>query len=203
MSGVTFVVDDQAMQAAFGRLADAVTDMRPVMDEIGMGLASRVRTTFEHEASPWGDKWPGLKATLRGRRMKGTGAQILRDTGRLANSISHTVTGNSVDVSTDVEYAAIHNFGGTIQRKGRAGSVRLRTTAGGHLMRQKGSPNLAVFAKRSHKRATERSYQGRDYAITIPARPFFPIRGGQVDLPQAWLDEGIGLITARLRKAVE
>ncbi len=204
MTGVTITVDDTAAQAALARLRDAAQNLRPALDAVGLSVVSRMRATFEQQADPWGKGWQGLKAsTLRKRRKKGAGAQILRDTGRLMNSISHTVGDNEVTIGTEVEYAAIHQFGGTIKRTLAAGKVRLRADAKGNLIRQKFHGNLAVFAKSKHKRVVERSHEGRDYVIAIAARPFAPIRGGRADLPAEWASEAIGLITRHLRKAVQ
>ncbi len=205
MTVVAVTVDDAAVQATLARLRDAAQNLRPALDAVGMSIASRMRATFEQQADPWGKSWQGLKAsTLRKRRKAGKGAQILRDTGRLMNSIAHTAGDSEVVIgSTNVEYAAIHQFGGAIQRKGRAGSVRLRTDARGNLIRQKGYGNLAVFAKQRHKRAVGRDYQGRDYVIPIVARSFAPLRGGRADLPADWAGEAVGLITKHLREAVQ
>ena len=199
MSGVQVTVDATQILAALARLQAAAHDLRPALDRLGVAFVSRIRGTFEQQADPYGRAWPGLKpSTLRRRRMKGAGAQILRDTNRLMNSITHVTGENEVTIgATDVEYAAIHQFGGTINRKGKSGSVRLRTTAAGQLTR--GSTGGAVFASRRHKRAIERSYEGRDYSISIPARPFFP----DGELPADWLAEGVGIVLTPLREAVE
>lgn len=200
MSGITITVDAGAALDALARLRARGEDLRPVLDQIGQGVAARIRQTFVQQADPYGHKWLGLKrSTLRKRRKAGKGAQILRDTGRLMNSITHQVADNAVTISTDVEYAAIQQAGGTIHRAARAGRVRLRATASGQLLRQKGHANLAVFAKASHKRAVERSFAGRDYTITLPARPFFPDHG----LPDAWMDEATAIVMASLREAVQ
>ena len=119
MTGVTITVDDTAAQAALARLRDAGQNLRPALDAIGLSIVSRMRATFESQADPWGKGWQGLKAsTLRKRRKKGAGAQILRDTGRLMNSISHAVGDNEVTIDTEVEYAAIHQFGGRMPPQG-------------------------------------------------------------------------------------
>jgi phage gpG-like protein len=83
--------------------------------------------------------------------------------------------GGSVEASigSNVEYAAIHEFGGVIKRTVKAGSVRLRTDRKGNLLRQK--DNLAIFAKtkgdKAHKQFREVSFAGGNtYEIRIPAR---------------------------------
>jgi phage gpG-like protein len=93
-------------------------------------------------------------------------------------------------IGSNVKYAGIHEFGGTIQRKERAGKVRLLLNKDGSLARQirgvtktktkKGKAknqyvywdNLAVFAKRKTKaeRVREVAFQGKAYSIKMPAR---------------------------------
>ncbi|WP_213308184.1 HK97 gp10 family phage protein [Paraburkholderia sacchari] len=115
-------------------------------------------------------------------------------TGRLQRSINQAVVtdGSTITgvVSTPVEYAAIHEYGGVINRMSKPGVVRLREDAQGRLMRQGKEgrlANLAVFAKGKHKRAREVSYApggyvtddfgnsigvGKAYTITMPERSF-------------------------------
>jgi phage gpG-like protein len=79
-------------------------------------------------------------------------------------------------IGSNVVYAAIHEFGGTIHRKAQAGKVRLRVTAQGSLIRQPGHPHLAMFARGTHKRAKEVAYQADAYDIAMPERS--PVRTG-------------------------
>ena len=103
--------------------------------------------------------------------------QVLRvRTNRLRSSIRTVqayISGNAVmsGIGTNVVYAGIHEFGGTIRRTTKPGAVRLRTDAGGQLLR--GTTGGAIFAKASHKRARSVSYSGgHDYTITMPERSY-------------------------------
>lgn len=78
---------------------------------VAVAMTTEVQLTFRKEQSPDGGKWAPLK---RGRKRKGKGKRdnkILRDTGRLANSITGVAAGNNVIVGTNVEYAAYHQEG--------------------------------------------------------------------------------------------
>ena len=96
--------------------------------------------------------------------------------GRLRQSVRTTpatIEGTQVTTAlgTNVVYAAIHEFGGTITRTTKPGKVRLRTDAGGNLLKR---GNLATFARASHKRAREVGYAGgKTLTITMPARAPF------------------------------
>lgn len=117
-----------------------------------------------------------LEAYVKGQKLSG---QVLHvRTGNLRNSVNSQFReegGQFVGtVGTAIAYAAIHEFGGTIQRHMQAGVARLRTNAKGELLRQGEGrlANLAVFAKASHKRVREVPYEARDYTIVMPMRSF-------------------------------
>jgi hypothetical protein len=87
-------------------------------------------------------------------------------------------------IGTNVRYAGIHEFGGTIKRVLLAGSVRLATDRQGNLLRQGKNGKLAVFARKSRKTATTVAYAGgKRFEIRVPARA--PFRTGIQDrLPE-------------------
>lgn len=80
-------------------------------------LVTEVQLSFREERTPYGEKWAGLKkdrarnkkaSKVNGKSAKG---KILRDTGRLANSITGTVDGASARVGTNVVYGRYHQEG--------------------------------------------------------------------------------------------
>ena len=112
MTSLRIDVDDRSLQSALMRVSALLTDMRQTMDRVGLAIASRVRGTFDHQSDPWGRRWrPLALSTLRQRRKKGAGAQILRDTGRLQSSIEHRATSDAVEVFSTARYAAVQQFG--------------------------------------------------------------------------------------------
>jgi hypothetical protein len=89
------------------------------------------------------------------------------------------VSGGQVNssIGDNVEYAAIHEFGGRIVRKPFSGQVRLRTNAAGELLRQIGhGGHLAIFAKAEHKRVKTVDFQSQGFEIQMPERA--PFRTG-------------------------
>jgi phage virion morphogenesis protein len=109
-SGVTVTVEDAELRAALARMIRAARDPRPALKAIGQVLVTGADLSFRAEEDPWGSPWAPLTQTTLARR-RGSRAQILRDSGILANSISARVSGDSVEVGTDVIYAATHQFG--------------------------------------------------------------------------------------------
>lgn len=176
MSSFKIEVQDEAVQAALGRLAASGSDMSVPMRAIARALRNITEDAFQKQASPFGPAWAALKpSTLAGRRGGGEGAKILQDTGQLAASISSSSDATSATVRAGKRYAAIHQFGGTIERPAYSTKTRHRTDRKGNLLRQEGNPNLLVFAKDSHKSVLERWHEVNGFSIDIPARPFLPV----------------------------
>ena len=116
MTGVSVDIDDRQVKDALSRLIGQVTDLRPVLDKLAKVVVTRADLSFRGQQSPDGAPWQKLSdATLRRRR--GSSAQILKDTGRLASSISaQPASAHEVIVGTNVEYAAVHQFGNPANR---------------------------------------------------------------------------------------
>jgi phage gpG-like protein len=81
-------------------------------------------------------------------------------------------------IGSNVKYAGLHEFGGRITIPARQVKVRLRTNADGSLMRQLGQ--LAIFAKKKHKRAKEVVTQSEAYDVVMPERA--PFRTGITEM---------------------
>lgn len=146
-SRFTVTVEDGGIAARIRAMVEAAENMAPLHDRIGAAMVSRVRLGFKAGASPYGAAW----APLRIRQ-----GQPLRDTGRLQASIASAPDRTGVTVGTNVQYAAVHQFGATIAPKKAGGRL---VFAGGRGL---------IFAKQ----------------VKIPARPFMPIdAGGNTNLP--------------------
>lgn len=137
MTGARVRVDDRVARAAFRALIAAATDMSDFFTEVGEDVKNEADLAFRDSRSPFGIPWAPLSLTTRIRRITKIAsnftqsgrirarvsgdAQPLRDTGRLAQSISVQAGPQSVDVGSNVEYAAVHQFGA---RKGAFGANR-------------------------------------------------------------------------------
>mgnify|MGYP000005465406 FL=1 len=127
----------------FGRMGGKVmnflatlSDTRPLLEDIGDVLLLNIDRRFDDGKGPDGTPW----------QKANRGGQTLVDTARLRNSFDKRVSDRTVSAGTNVIYARIHQFGGTIKPK-RA--KVLAFNIGGE----------AIFAKQ----------------VTIPARPFLGI----------------------------
>lgn len=105
-------------------------------------------------------------------------------TNRYRQSLRHSqaqVNGSQVTggIGSNVKYAGIHEFGGTIKIGARSGVARLRTDKSGNLLRQKSNAHLAVFARASHKQVKEVAFTAEAHEIEMPERR--PVRSGIED----------------------
>ncbi|KUY86862.1 virion morphogenesis protein, partial [Burkholderia sp. RF4-BP95] len=147
---VEIEIDDSRYAATMARVRALMQDASPVTALIAGLMADAVEENFAQQGRP---KWLGLSPkTLKRRREEAGTGKILQRSGRLASSITPAHDATTARVGTNVVYAAIHQFGGTIQRHPMSGYVRLRKDRNGMIMRQADHPHLAVFAKNSHKR---------------------------------------------------
>lgn len=116
MSGVRIEIDDATVKAGLGRLAALGQDLRPILQAIGARLVANTLARFEQGRDPFGLPW---KTSRRAERQHG---QTLIDSGRLRTSITFRLPSpTSLEVGTNVKYAATHQFGATIRARTKKG----------------------------------------------------------------------------------
>lgn len=106
---------DDAILKALAKLGNA-DNKQELYDTLGSYGVSSTQERFLRQSGPDGQGW---KPTSRG-------GQILRDSQRLFWSIVPRVYGNTIEWGTNVIYAAIHQFGGTIKPKTPGGKLIFR-----------------------------------------------------------------------------
>ena len=102
-------VDTKGVTTAQRRLRainKLISNLRPVLDEVGEALVENVKNRFNRSRSPSGKAWQPTKA----------GNKPLVRTGALRDSVTHSVSRNKVSVGSPVIYAPIHQFGGMAGR---------------------------------------------------------------------------------------
>lgn len=177
---ISIEVSDKSVLEALNQLALNSDDVTGQLDRIGASLADEVRLGFNDGADPYGNAWAQLSENSRS-------GQPLRDTRRLANSITHQVNGNELAVGTNVCYAAPHQTGAEIV----AGAPPHQSLCG---YQTKGSPYLSWIPRGGGKR----SYAKK---VKIPARPFLPTP--DKGLPQAWNDNILQLMSDHILQGIE
>jgi phage virion morphogenesis protein len=158
--------------AKLDRLARAGADLTPLMRILSGVLHDQVEENFAQQGRP---RWTNLApATVAKRAKEGTWpGKILQRRGRLAASVTPGSSASSAWVATNLAYARIHQFGGTIERAAYGGTVRLATDRRGNLIRQGKGGKLAVFAKDRRKNARAVRFETGPYQVRIPPRAYF------------------------------
>lgn len=179
MSGASIRLDHDGagFASAFGRLLDATGDLTPAMRAIAGQLHQHVLERFDRQAGPGRRAWARLAAsTIRRKPRRAPPAFVLQDTRRLYVSLVSDADATTAAVGTNVPYAALHQFGGRIQRAAREGSALFRMAREGAGRTKDGR---RVGSKLRFARATSRAKSLRSksftvgaHAIEVPARPF-------------------------------
>lgn len=167
----SLTVQDQAVRAALTAVAGRVSNLRPVLQDIAEDIVQRAKARFDTSTGPDGQRWKAKK------RPDGR-PPLVGPSGNLRRQIVPQAAGaDQVAIAATMKYAAIQQFGGTVQRAAGQITVRHRTDAKGELLRSAimGGRGL-IFAKAKHKRALQRTFDRKAHVIRIPPRPYLPVR---------------------------
>ncbi|HAT1684407.1 TPA: phage virion morphogenesis protein [Klebsiella oxytoca] len=165
-------VKDGPLRQALKHLAAAGTDMTPLMRAIAGTLATETALNFEEEGRP---PWvPSLAAQARD-------GMTLSDTGHLRRSVTTDYDTHSAVIGTNVEYARLHQLGGTVERKNR--EVYFKQGQDGTVGRR--------FVRKAHSNFAQAA---RDHTADYPARPYLPVNTDgtlQAGVEQKLLDSAL------------
>lgn len=135
-------LDDEATQAAFARLVQAGSQLRPLMQEIGEFLSETTKQRFQTSTAPDGSRWaPNTevtyirllerykssfskktgKITASGSRRAASKKPLIGETGSLSTTINYRAGSDFVEIGSSMEYAAVQQFGA---RQGEFGTTR-------------------------------------------------------------------------------
>lgn len=132
----------------------------PLYSDIGAIAVRGIKKIFQQEGPGWqksGRARKGIKIKSGKRKGEKKTGKTLQDTGRLRKSITFRVKGKRVIVGTNVKYAAIHNFGGTIKHPGE--SPFIMTDDGIIFMKKDGKyPEGTRFTKKHDIKMPKREY---------------------------------------------
>lgn len=114
MSGasIDIRIDDKQVRRAFARLGWLMDNTTPIMSAIGTALVASTHMRFATQTDPDGQAWSALNPAYAVAKRN---SRILTESGRLRDSVNSKAGSDQVRVGTNVIYAAIHQFGGTIK----------------------------------------------------------------------------------------
>ena len=115
----------QTMQGDWSKFRNQLNKLakinyKKMHEQIGEALVANAQLRFRDQVDPEGRPWP------KGHKSRG---QTLTRTARLSSSITHKATAKQVEYGTNVKYARIHQFGGTIRAK-KAKFLKFKTEKG-------------------------------------------------------------------------
>ncbi|WP_051419672.1 phage virion morphogenesis protein [Paracoccus pantotrophus] len=186
MTGISFRAELDATEAQnrLHQLVKLMDQRRPFFAAVGEQLVFSTGRNFQQQSAPDGTPWAPLKpATIKARsRRSRSKIAILRERGLLAGSINYQATDDEVRIGSPVEYAAVHQLGGEIEKQERAGKIFRSKGKDGKIGRR--------FVKKSKANVVTDVTIGA-HAINIPARPFLGISPADeaeiFDLARRWL----------------
>jgi phage gpG-like protein len=170
MAGAAQELDLQMLaQWATGAAASATSrDFTKPLTISKILVANATKQNFADAKSPSGESWAPLKKPRKGGKQ-----HPLWDTGRLVASTGsgaghvEELTRDTLVFGTNVEYAAIHNYGGTINMAARQGEA---------------TTHKGLFANKAKALTPGRMMKSRTYhfmvpahTVTIPQRQFLGI----------------------------
>jgi phage virion morphogenesis protein len=103
------------VQALFKQLGFNAEKLKPALVKIGGMLEDASEKAFNRQ----GPGWPALKKSTKEKLSRtGKGGKTLQRSGQLASSVSSQIRGNTVFIGSNLEYARVHQKGGTINHPG-------------------------------------------------------------------------------------
>lgn len=160
MADLEITIEVENIDRALQEIARRIENTAPAMRQIKGVMLDAVEQNFEEQGRPkWVDLAPSTKKQ-RAAQGKWPG-KILQVSGRLASSITGESGNGFATVGTNLEYAAIHQFGGEITQYAQTRFVNFRIDKNGR----------SRFAKRKDANLAQ-AVTFRQRTINIPARPF-------------------------------
>jgi phage gpG-like protein len=157
---IQVTIDDSPFRAALLRLQDfGDSGMLPALTAIGAAMVTSTKLRFTRGVGPDGAPW---KPSQRAKR---EGGKTLILSGRLWQSVAYNATASFVEWGTNVLYASIHQFGGTIRRQPHAHTIYR------HVGKDGIEPGF-VKKKRSN---FAQDVAIKAYNVLMPARPYLGI----------------------------
>ena len=126
------ITGDKKLRKKLTKLSKSAKNATAIHKVMGLKAMSDVDQQFRKEGKQFGKAWkPLLPATIK-RRRKGS-SRILRDTGRMAQSLNFKADRQSAVVGFGDKKAEFHQFGSKPKRRVGSSSGKKRTSAGGGL----------------------------------------------------------------------
>ena len=115
MAGSFISVDaigDDEIRQGLNQLLNQMHDLTPAFRSIGEVLLESTQERMSNEQAPDGSGWEQLSVfTLMNKEKTGQSNKILRGFGTLADTLNYQISANQLQLGSNLEYAATHQFG--------------------------------------------------------------------------------------------
>jgi phage virion morphogenesis protein len=112
MTQVSIKINDAAVQTVFARAIAKLSDLTPVMTDVGEYLQRRVDDGFRTETDPYGKPWAKLaSSTLRQKVRQKRILKILQSRGTMRGTLTYRASRDRVLIGFNVFYADFHQRG--------------------------------------------------------------------------------------------
>lgn len=191
-TGASIRIDDAQLRRMLGGLDAAGRNLSGLMEQLAAQVEFDTQRRFETQTDPDGNPWP---PSLRALAENG---ETLTDTARLRQSITSRSGPTDFEVGTNVVYAAIHQFGGTIHQQERQQTLHWHHAGDTTKASWRGSRTFAdwSFAKKSKANYSE-IHTVKAHDVTMPARPYLGVsESGMAELgviARDWLAGAAGI----------
>ncbi|KZY52001.1 virion morphogenesis protein, partial [Pseudoalteromonas shioyasakiensis] len=132
MAGAKIQISSEGAQAVsdvLTQLVNNLDDLAPALGNVGEHLMLTHRDHFDQQRSPDGDPWQPLSPEYAKRKKKNKD-KILRLNDILRDTFAYNVGDESLEFGTNMEYAAIHQFGGESSMVPRLAAIPARPFLG-------------------------------------------------------------------------
>jgi len=110
--GFQITIKDDKLTKELNTLQHKITNLKPLLNQIGYHLLEVVENSFANEADTNHKAWQELNPTYLNYKRKKGYTKKLQNRGTLAESIDFTTTTDALILGTNIQYAPIHQFGG-------------------------------------------------------------------------------------------
>jgi len=110
MAAAKIQVDNTQVLEALNRLVQQSGDLSEPLQEIGEYLVESTKQRFATKTAPDGTAWKGNSPVTIDR--KGRDDALIGETTQLADAIFPNVSGNTLEIGSTRQYAAMQHFGG-------------------------------------------------------------------------------------------
>lgn len=191
-TGASIRIDDAQLRRMLGGLDAAGRNLSDLMEQLAAQVEFDTQRRFETQTDPDGNPWPPSMRALA------ENGETLTDTARLRQSITSRSGPTGFEVGTNVVYAAIHQFGGTIHQPERQQTLYWHHAGDTTKASWRGSRTFAdwSFAKKSKANYSE-THTVKAHDVKMPARPYLGVsESGMAELgviARDWLAGAAGI----------